>query len=116
MKIHKKTVLHILIIIVGMIFLAIPLFHKNLWFDESYSVAISNHSFIDIWKIGSNDVHPILYYWVLHLLNLIFGNNIVIYRIFSWICASVIGILGFTHIRKDFGKNTGILFSFFSLL
>lgn len=114
MKFDKKDILHILIIIVGMLFLAIPIFHANLWFDESYSVAISNHSFIDIWKIGSYDVHPVLYYWVLHLLNLIFGNNIIIYRIFSWICASIVGVLGFTHIRKDFGKNTGILFSFFS--
>ena len=114
MKFDKKDILHIVIIIVGMLFLLVPIFHSNLWFDESYSVAISNHSFIDIWKIGANDVHPVLYYLVLHLLGLVFGNNIMTYRIFSWICASIIGILGFTHIRKDFGKNTGILFSFFS--
>lgn len=115
MKFDKKDVLHIFIIIIGMIFLAIPIFHSNLWFDECYSVAICNHSFKEIWTIGANDVHPILYYWVLHIINLIFGNNIMMYRIFSWICACIIGILGFSHIRKDFGKNTGILFSFFSL-
>lgn len=114
MKLDKKDILHMAIIIIGMIFLAIPIFHSNLWFDESYSVAICNHSFKEIWTIGANDVHPVLYYWVLHIINLIFGNNILIYRIFSWICACLLGILGFTHIRKDFGKNTGILFSFFS--
>lgn len=114
MKLDKKDILHILIIIIGIIFIALPIFHSNLWFDESYSVAISNHSFKDIWTIGSNDVHPILYYWVLHIINLIFGNNIIMYRIFSWICVCLLGILGFTHIRKDFGKNVGILFSFFS--
>lgn len=114
MKLDKKDILHIAIIIVGMLFLAIPIFHANLWFDESYSVAICNHSFYDIWKIGAHDVHPVLYYWMLHILNVIFGNNILVYRLFSWLCASIVGVLGFTHIRKDFGKNVGILFSFFS--
>ena len=115
MKLDKKDILHIVIIIVGIIFLAIPIFHNNLWFDESYSVAISNHTFKQIWEIGSNDVHPVLYYWVLHILNLILGNRIILHRIFSWVCASLIGIIGFTHIRKDFGKKVGILFSFFSM-
>ena len=59
----KKTkYLHIAIIILGIIFISIPVFHSNLWFDESYSVGMANKSFIDIWNIGSNDVHPILYY------------------------------------------------------
>lgn len=114
MKLDKKDILHIIIIVLGMIFISVPIFHQNLWFDESYSVAICNHSFAQIWKIGAYDVHPVLYYWVLHILNIIFGNNIYIYRIFSWLCASITGILGYTHIRKDFGKKTGMLFSFFS--
>jgi len=115
MEIDKKDIFHIGIIIVGILFLAIPIFHSNLWFDESYSVGIANHSFQEIWEIGSHDVHPILYYWILHIMNLIFGNCMIAYRIFSWICACAVGILGFTHIRKDFGKKVGILFSFFSL-
>ena len=73
----KKTkYLHIAIIILGIIFISIPVFHSNLWFDESYSVGMANKSFIDIWNIGSNDVHPILYYWILHIIYLIFGNYI----------------------------------------
>ena len=84
MKYDKNDILHIAVIIIGIIFLAIPIFHSNLWFDESYSVAICNHNFLDIWKIGAYDVHPILYYFVLHIINIIFGNNIMIYRLFSW--------------------------------
>lgn len=112
-KINTKY-LHIAIIILGSIFVVLSIFHSNLWFDESYSVAIAKHSFSDIWKIGSNDVHPILYYFGLHLLNLIFGNNLIIYRIFSAIPIIILGILGYTHIKKDFGKNIGFLFSFFT--
>ena len=110
----KQNKWHILLIFIGAIFILIPAFHTNIWFDESYSVGIITHSFADIWTIGSNDVHPILYYWMLKIISLIFGENILIYRLFSAIGIMVLGILGLTHIRKDFGKKTGLLFTFFS--
>lgn len=119
----KKTRnIHIAIIILGILFNCISIFHPNLWFDEAYSVGIANKSFVDIWKIGGNDVHPVLYYWILHIIYLITHNlfgmsingTIIAYRVFSATCISMLGILGFTHIRKDFGEKTGTLFSFFS--
>lgn len=114
-KSKKIKYIHIAIIILGIIFISISIFHKNLWFDESYSVAIVNHSFSEIWNIGSKDVHPILYYFCLHVLNIFFGNNIIIYRTFSALMIGLLGIIGYTHIRKDFGEKVGILFSFFTL-
>ena len=111
-KNNKIKILHIAIIVLGIIFISIPVFHSNLWFDESYTVAISNHSFQEILTIGSHDVHPVLYYWILHIINLIFGSNILIYRLFSTLCIALVGILGYTHIRKDFGEKTGLIFSF----
>ena len=110
----KENLLHIAIILLGTILILIPAFHSNIWFDESYSVAISNHSFSEIWTIGGNDVHPILYYWMLKIINILFGSNIIIYRIFSVLGIVGLGILGFTHIKKDFGTKTGLLFTFFS--
>ena len=72
LKYIKENWQFLLIILVGTIFLLIPAFHSNIWFDESYSVAIANHSFSEIWTIGSHDVHPILYYWMLKIINIIF--------------------------------------------
>lgn len=109
----KVTLVHIIIIILGIIFISLSTFHANLWYDESYSVAISNRSFADIWSIGGHDVHPILYYWILHIIRMIFGNQIMIYRLFSVLVIAILGIIGFTHIRKDFGKSVGLIFSFF---
>ena len=106
--------IHIAIIITGIIFVCIGVFHSNLWFDEAYSVGMANKSFVDIWEIGSHDVHPVLYYWILHIIYLITNGSIMAYRIFSAICISILGVLGFTHIRKDFGEKTGLLFSFFA--
>lgn len=113
--------IHIAIIIAGIIFNCLSIFHPNLWFDEAYSVGIANKSFVDIWTIGGNDVHPVLYYWILHIIYIIakaigigMNGTIVAYRIFSAVCISLLGILGFTHIRKDFGERVGAFFSFFS--
>ena len=114
MKNNKYKIIHILIIIIGIVFILIPAFHKSLWFDESYSVAISNKTFSQIWTITGNDVHPALYYWLLHIVNLIFGYNILAYRLFSVLAIIILGIIGYTHIRKDFGEKVGILFSFFT--
>ena len=114
LKYIKENWQFLLIILVGTIFLLIPVFHSNIWFDESYSVAIANHSFSEIWTIGSHDVHPILYYWMLKIINIIFGENIIAYRIFSTLGIVTLGILGLTHIKKDFGKTAGLLFTFFS--
>ncbi len=112
MKFTNKKI-HIGIIVLGIIFLLIPVFHTGLWFDESYTVGIVNKGFGDIWSIGKNDVHPIFYYWILHAFNLIFGSNILVYRIISVLFMAILGILGYTHIRKDFGEKAGILFSIF---
>lgn len=112
MKLNKKAILHIGIIVLGIIFILLSAFHHDIWFDESYSVAIAKHNFADIWNITGHDVHPALYYWMLHIAYLIFGNNAMIFRLFSVLAIIILGILGYTHIRKDFGEKVGILFSF----
>ena len=105
---------HIAIIVIGIVFISLGAFHNNTWFDENYSVAIAKHSFSEIWRIGGNDVHPVLYYWGLHIIYLLTGGLILVYRLFSIIPIAVMIILGYTHIRKDFGEKTGFIFSFLS--
>ena len=110
-KVNIKYI-HIAIIVLGILFICIPTFHADLWFDESYSVAIANnHTFAEIWSRGGHDVHPVFYYWMLKIVSIIFGNSIISYRIFSVISIALLGILGYTHIRKDFGEKTGAIFS-----
>lgn len=114
-KKDKILILNIIIIILGTIFISLGAFHTNIWFDESYSVAISNHSFSEIWNIGGNDVHPVFYYMMLKIVSLFFGNNILVFRLFSIVPIVILSILGITHIRKDYGERTGIIFSFLTL-
>lgn len=114
-KKDKILILNIIIIVLGTIFISLGAFHTNIWFDESYSVAISNHSFSEIWNIGGNDVHPVFYYMMLKIVSLIFENNILVFRLFSIVPIVILSILGITHIRKDYGERTGIIFSFLTL-
>lgn len=111
----SSTAFHILLLVAGAAFLLTDAFHGNVWFDESYSVGIANHSFADIWYYSSGDVHPVLIYWALHVLNLVFGQNITIYRLFTVAGAIAMAVLGYTHVRRDHGWATGVLFSFFAL-
>ncbi len=106
---------HAALLVIGTLYLLTDAFHGNIWFDESYSVGIANHSFADIWTYSSGDVHPVLYYWALHVLNLVFGQNIEAYRVFTVFGATALAALGFTHIRHDHGWKVGLLFSFFAL-
>jgi 4-amino-4-deoxy-L-arabinose transferase-like glycosyltransferase len=106
--------IHIVIIIAGTIFILLGAFHSNIWFDEAYTVGIVNRNFAEIWKITGSDVHPPLYYWLLKIATL-GTNNIMAYRLFSAVAIVLTAILGYTHIRKDFGEKTGLMFSFLSL-
>ncbi len=106
--------LHIFVIIIGIIFIFLSVFHSNIWFDEAYSVGMANQTLVDIWNIGGHDVHPVLYYWMLRFVNLLTNGSIIAYRLFSALPIALLGLLGFTHIKKDFGEKTGILFSFLS--
>lgn len=111
MKLTNKK-LHIALILVGIVFIFLSAFHENIWFDESYSVAIARHNFGEIWNITGNDVHPPLYYWGLHIVGMITNYSILSYRLFSVLAIVILGIIGYTHIRKDFGEKTGLIFSF----
>ena len=108
----SNATIHLVLIILGIIFISLSAFHTGLWFDESYSVAIAKHSFSEIWTITGGDVHPPVYYWLLHIVYLIFGNNILMFRLFSLLSIIILGIIGFTHIRKDFGEKARNVFFF----
>lgn len=117
-KLNKIQIAHILLITIGAIFMLAGAFHSNIWFDEAYTVGLVNHNFLDIINIGINDVHPLFYYLFLKIFTIITvwtSNttiNIIAMRIFSVIGMVVLSVLGYTHIRKDFGEKTGLIFSF----
>ena len=117
-KLNRTQIIHLLLITTGAIFMLIGAFHSNIWFDEAYTVGLVNHNFLEIITIGIHDVHPLFYYLFLKIFTIItvwtsnITVNIIAMRIFSVIGMITLSILGYTHIRKDFGEKTGLIFSF----
>lgn len=110
-NVNKMQILHIAVIIIGAIFMILGAFHTNIWFDEAYTVGLVNHSFLDIIKIGIHDVHPLFYYLFLKGFTVFTGKSIIAMRMFSILGMVILSTIGYTHIRKDFGEKTGIIFS-----
>ena len=109
------NLLHIILIILGAVFIILPCFHTNLWFDESYTISISRKPIGEIWNFIAHDVHPVLYYYIIKIGSLLTNGSIIGMRICSAIPVIIMSILGYTHIKKDFGEKIGVLFSFFSI-
>lgn len=99
----------------GAAYLISGAFHPALWFDESYTVGLIRQDFFSMCRIAAHDVHPHLYYIMLKGFTYLFGDSILAMRLFSVLGGISLSLLGFTHIRRDFGEKTGIWFSFFCL-
>ena len=109
-------VAHIAVIVAGVVLLSSLSSYSALWFDESYSVALVRHPLGELWRIAASDVHPPLYYYLLKLVWLLFPDNVVAYRLFSVAALGCLSLLGYTHLRRDFGRHVGIAFSFLTLV
>lgn len=109
-------VAHIAVIVAGVALLSSLSAYSALWFDESYSVALVRHPLGELWRIAASDVHPPLYYYLLKLVWLLFPDNVVAYRLFSVAALGCLSLLGYTHLRRDFGRYVGIAFSFLTLV
>lgn len=111
----KDNIAHLSVIAVGALIMLLGCFQSNLWFDEAYTVALARHSLIDMIKLATFDVHPHLYYIMLKLFTMVFGDSCIAMRIFSAIGGILFASLGLTHIKKDFGNQVGFWFSFFAV-
>ncbi|MGV8920679.1 MAG: glycosyltransferase family 39 protein [Pseudomonas sp.] len=64
----------------------------TLWYDEGFSVLVSAYSPALIWFHSAQDVHPPLYYMLLHGWNAMFGNSVFAVRAMS-VLAGLTGIV-----------------------
>lgn len=85
-------------------------FSDNIWADEAYTFAMLRHSFGDIWRITTADVHPPLYYFAAKLFSAAFGYSQYAVRLFSGICYFAILAVGGAELIRLFNQKTGLLF------
>ncbi|SEN53691.1 glycosyltransferase family 39 protein [Pseudomonas sp. NFACC39-1] len=54
-----------------------------IWYDEAFSVLLARHEPWQIWSMTARDVHPPLYYLVLHYWMILFGDGVLAVRSLS---------------------------------
>ena len=108
----RKDGAHLLLLVAGAALFIGGCFQNSQWFDEAYTVGLMQHSLSGVLYWATFDVHPHLYYVLLKLFTLLFGRSLPVMRLFSALGAILLASLGYTHLRRDFGKAVGFWFSF----
>jgi mannosyltransferase len=81
-----QKLFQILILVAIFITLVVRIYNieqKNVWFDEVYSWKLAQESFIQVIGLSSGDIHPPLYYIVLKIWMMVFGDSVFSIRFLS---------------------------------
>ena len=106
----------IAIMVAGIALLFIGITKESLWYDESYSAAIVNHSFWEIITISGADSHPPLYFLMLRLFSMIFGHSVLALRAFSLLGVVCLAALGMGPVRRALGTRYALIFTFLTFV
>lgn len=74
--------------------------HQSLWADEGNSVAMAPRAPLDILQRTANDIHPPLYYLLLHYWVALVGTSVFALRAFSVFCGVVAVVSTYAIGRK----------------
>ncbi len=78
---------------------------SSIWFDEAFGAYLIRFNFWDIARYTAADVHPPLYYWLLKLWSMLFGNSELALRSMSVLFGAIAIVFGYLLIHRLFGKK-----------
>ena len=106
---------HILLLIILLLALALRGYRldgQSLWADEGNSAALAGRSLVQIAHDSAHDIHPPLYYWLLHGWTRIFGSSEIGLRSLSAALGVLLVWLIYLIGRRLHGQATGLLAGF----
>jgi mannosyltransferase len=89
---------------------------QSLWSDEGNSVALARASLAEITARTALDIHPPLYYWLLHGWMQVFGDSEVAVRSLSAVAGVLLVALIYRLGARLFGAWPGLLAAFIAAL
>ena len=118
-KLHFDEIIGILLFIVSFVMLGISVYlcgSSDIWYDEMFTMGFAGQSAAELISSTARDVHPPLYYLVVHLFVKLAGASFE-KQVFMAKLASVVPfflcmLLSAVKVRKYFGIFTAGLFSF----
>jgi 4-amino-4-deoxy-L-arabinose transferase-like glycosyltransferase len=99
----------------GAILMFTGITNESLWYDETYTGALVKQSLANIINITGGDNHPPLYYLILRIFTLIFGNTVFSLRVFSVLGALALAALGIGPVRRALGDRSGLIYTILTL-
>ena len=85
----------------------------SIWFDEAFGAYLIKFNFFDVAKYTAYDVHPPLYYWLLKIWSMLFGNGEIALRSMSIFFGIVAMLFIYLLVKKLFSKKAAIFSIFF---
>ena len=111
--IRNELILILAILFVGLFFRIYGLGNESIWLDEGFSIRLSNLNLFHIVEETSRDVHPPLYYIILHYWINLFGDSEFSTRflsvIFGFFAIFMIYKIGSLIFCKDVGVLSSLL-------
>lgn len=101
------------------VFVALALSTVNkfsIWFDEAFGSYLIRFDFWDMTRYTAHDVHPPLYYWLLKVWSLLFGNTELAIRSMSIFFGVVTLVLAFMLVMRLFGRKAAYISLVFLVL
>ena len=97
------------VIVIAAILRAYRLDAQSFWYDEGNSARIAERSLQLIIEGAAGDIHPPLYYIVLHYWRAVFGESEAALRGLSVVCG--VGLVGFAYLigKALFSARTGVI-------
>ena len=89
---------------------------SSIWFDEAFGAYMIRFNFADIFKYTAADVHPPLFYLLLKLWSLIFGNTELALRSMSLFFGAVTIVFGYLLANRLFDKKIARISLLFMIL
>jgi len=102
----KENKILIALIAFGSIFRLYKLEYQSPWADEIFTLinTSTDKSFIEIFQNLKNDVHPPLYYYILHCFNFIFGSTLFTARFVS-VLFGIGGLFAIYYLAKELANR-----------
>jgi 4-amino-4-deoxy-L-arabinose transferase-like glycosyltransferase len=82
---------------------------QSMWADEGSSLALASRPLLQIAQDTARDVHPPLYYWLLHNWMLLFGQTPAALRGFSALCGALAAALTAALAWRWFGGGAALV-------
>lgn len=105
LKLIPSWIYLVAILIIGFALRFFNITKASIWHDEGYTAMLINLSPAEIIKTTITDVHPPLYYLILHWWQDFFGSSLVSLRSFSMVCGLLIVIFTYLLMRKLFSER-----------